>query len=848
MIAEQSTRHHRQGLYATVILSMLIVVFSVLSYSQASISAGDGELLMPLDDVYIHFQYARQLASGDPYVYNPGDAPTSGATSFLYPYILGLGYILGFQGLSLGAWALGIGSFALILSTVTIYALARWGKAPAWLASFAAVLFVSNGAMTWHYLSGMETGLVITFTLLALYGFVTKHPHLFAVSATLLALSRPEASILAALATFMYVARYRFQDQRSEKRKRLQTLALALPVVAAMVQPSLNMILTGSASASGSRAKSILSTVPFALQNVASRILDNFARIWRELATDGDFLPVTIVIMAIVGVLALAHERRYVLTLLVLWLLTLASAISTLDTAFWHFKRYQMPIYALMFPLAVWGACGIWQVFQRRNRTQYNVIPRYALAALLLLSVIATGQSWREFHRLYAVNVDNIAAQPYPMALWLLNNTDTDARVAVHDVGMMRYVGNRYTIDIVGLTTEHAADYWRNGPGSVGEFLLALDSPPDYIAAYTTARGLNYLVDTTIYGTERAGFQAIYQPADNVALGAEFQGIFEFEATDQSVLNSVQIQPEWLFEQPTPEPVASINVANLKSEQAHNYSWQNNQSETGFITEIYEFPPVACPSNSVKCSTIDGGRRINGNEQFTVNVQPGVDSVLITRLHPAQPGSFDVYVDDVFVDTQWIPAIPGRWLEITTFIPGEHLIGTDARIRIEPTVINGSYMPYFHWVWQGDLKLSPIPATDASYQDDAVGLKATLEQHGSTASVNLTYITDGSAQGDYRVFIHIYDNVDEPPIAQHDNYPLHQTFYAPPGNWMPGVNSEEIMVDLSQLPVGRYQVALGFYNPQTMERLSPTVLSNDVIADVSNQRLFIGEIEISDNE
>ena len=56
-----------------------------LAYAFASLAAGRGQFVLPLDDVYIHFQYAKQLAHGQPYVYNPGQTPTSGATSFLYP-------------------------------------------------------------------------------------------------------------------------------------------------------------------------------------------------------------------------------------------------------------------------------------------------------------------------------------------------------------------------------------------------------------------------------------------------------------------------------------------------------------------------------------------------------------------------------------------------------------------------------------------------------------------------------------------------------------------------------------------------------------------------------------------
>src|SRR5512145_661208 len=87
------------------------VVF--LAYVCASLTAGRGEPVMPLDDVYIHFQYAKQIAAGQPYVYNPGLPPSSGATSFLYPYLLAVGYLLGFQGLNLGLWAMGLGALAL---------------------------------------------------------------------------------------------------------------------------------------------------------------------------------------------------------------------------------------------------------------------------------------------------------------------------------------------------------------------------------------------------------------------------------------------------------------------------------------------------------------------------------------------------------------------------------------------------------------------------------------------------------------------------------------------------------------------------------------------------------------
>src|SRR5215218_6857551 len=39
----------------------------------------------PLDDVYIHFDFARSIAQGHPFEWIPGNGYSSGATSLVYP-------------------------------------------------------------------------------------------------------------------------------------------------------------------------------------------------------------------------------------------------------------------------------------------------------------------------------------------------------------------------------------------------------------------------------------------------------------------------------------------------------------------------------------------------------------------------------------------------------------------------------------------------------------------------------------------------------------------------------------------------------------------------------------------
>jgi hypothetical protein len=240
--------------------------FIFLIYLAQNIKAGNGDIVMPLDDVYIHFQYAKQLARGEPYIYNPGGDPTSGATSFLYPYILAAGYVIGFKGLMLGLWAMGVGAFALLASMWFVYLLNKICGTPDWLSFFVALMFALTGTISWHFMSGMETGLVITFTLATIYTFIARRFRGFILSASLLAMIRPEGSLLALIAVGFAFLRRRFprtaRMQETASSQKMDYLWLAIPVLAALVQPVVNWILTGSASATGNQAKSFFSLSP----------------------------------------------------------------------------------------------------------------------------------------------------------------------------------------------------------------------------------------------------------------------------------------------------------------------------------------------------------------------------------------------------------------------------------------------------------------------------------------------------------------------------------------------------------------------------------------------------------
>jgi hypothetical protein len=791
-----------------------------LLYASASLAAGRGQFMMPLDDVYIHFQYARQLAEGQPYVYNPGQPPTSGATSFLYPYVLALGYRFGFQGLALGAWAMGLGAVAFALSIRLVYAIFRqWGGGEP-LALIGASLFALTGAVQWHFMSGMETGLVIVALLLTLYGFNSRSQWV-AGGLLLLALLRPEGGLLAGITTLILLWRGRGFLYR--------VLPLLVTGIAISVQPLVNLLLTGSAVASGNAAKSVFGMIPFDAGLALQRVIEQFIRMWVEISTgisprEGLYLLPLLLLLALVGWGRLAHQRetRPAAVMLALWLLTGTAAVATLDTAFWHFKRYQMPFMVLLFPLAMVGLLLTFEWLQRFNAKWQSgkAAKAVGILGIVAASILALHSS-SQFLQHFALNAGYVYAQPYQMAQWLIANTSPEATVAVHDTGLIRYIGGRTTLDMVGLTTPGAADYWRNGPGSVAELLM--QEQPDYIAAYGSGHGvgLSYLAETRLYGSPLVSFAVPLDDHFNVALAAAEQGIYRPDWGTLSAERAAHaIQPYGAWDWGT--LVSSVNVADLDSERAAGYAWRNPERLAGFPTEVFDLDYLACYIAS--CRVVDGGRRITGEEQFTLDVPLtlfGERNVLVTRLLPMGAGTLAVYADDQLIATRVIPDVPGRWIEVPTLIP-DSIYGT-TRIRILPTVPGGVYAPYFHWLYRQPSEAQQIPSNPHMIVDYPTGVfrlsvdRIEYAAESRQFAVEFAWQNDGSARGDYRLFVHVYGAVDQPPVLQVDHYPGGGAL--PPGNWLPGVIRDRITLDFSSLPAGRYAVALGLYNPYTGERL-----------------------------
>jgi hypothetical protein len=104
-----------------------------------------------------------------------------------------------------------------------------------------------------------------------------------------------------------------------------------------------------------------------------------------------------------------------------------------------------------------------------------------------------------------------------------------------------------------------------------------------------------------------------------------------------------------------------------------------------------------------------------------------------------------------------------------------------------------------------------------------------VKRDGDYLLVKLYWRSDQRMNVDYKVFVHVFDPETTRPVAQDDSRP-HRGAY-PTNLWGPGeVMEDPIPISLAEAPPGTYGLAVGVYDPATMERL-PVTTSKGCHAD-----------------
>jgi hypothetical protein len=183
---------------AAMLTALALLTGLLLAYFlSVKLAITAGQLAVPLDDAYIHYQFARNLSQGHGFSYNPGE-PMPGSTAPLWTMLLaGVGL---FTDAYLEASL--ILSAAFLLATVWLtFGLVRSLTGSLWVAALGATAVILNGRLLWAGLAGMETTAFAALSLAAVWLYTRQGLRpwpalLFALASQL----RPEGHALFALA------------------------------------------------------------------------------------------------------------------------------------------------------------------------------------------------------------------------------------------------------------------------------------------------------------------------------------------------------------------------------------------------------------------------------------------------------------------------------------------------------------------------------------------------------------------------------------------------------------------------------------------------------------------------
>ncbi|HEU5200026.1 MAG TPA: hypothetical protein VFU32_10325 [Ktedonobacterales bacterium] len=399
----------------------------------------------PLDDAWIHQDFARTLAQSGRFAYAP-DRSGAGSTSPLWVLLLAPAQLIPSAPLWLVVlWANTLGALALFgLAWATGALVERWlaemdSRVRAAASLLAGCAVITEWHLTWASLSGMETLLFVFLSMLLLLGVGRGwHAAWLGVLAAGLTCTRPEGAVLAFLVAIALLLKAQPATQRKGQRWYNLLLYLGVSMLGLVPLLALNEVASGHLLPSTFYAKGAYYALGGSeLERLAGYGLGVLQFLWSS--------PPVVLGLPGAGYLLWQERRAWrdsTIWLALMWGVALIGVYAVHLPVVYQNGRYLMPVLPVLLALGIVG----WLRLLKARR--YALLPIALLALGLGLGLLSVGRG----AGIYAANVRYINEYQVATALWLRAHTPLGALVATHDIGAIGYFSDRHVIDLGGLT------------------------------------------------------------------------------------------------------------------------------------------------------------------------------------------------------------------------------------------------------------------------------------------------------------------------------------------------------------------------------------------------------------
>lgn len=486
-----------------------VVAYVASIFYQSMLAQTGGEWSAPLDDVFIHFDYARSTARGYPFEWSEGNGYSSGNTSVTYPFVLAIGWLVGFREMDLMRWA---GLVACGSLLVFFVAAARYTKPLGpWAKYLIPPVALSVGAVDWSFFSGMENAFHVGMwglASLAFDRFEEQHTRgtergwssalWLGLAGSLLVLTRPESVIC--VAAFSIAAVWTARRQGWLRAIAAGAIAAVLPLFALVFFAMLNRTLTGEWSQAGAIAKLAMHhpymdqegkyedwifNLKYILTRMAHHHFSDESPMVQGQRPFGYILPA-------LALVPLFHEKlRLRATMLWVQIVGWTLIIATNGQVRWQNERYVMSGVTWLLLLVAMGVGALASHYGRTLRGRISWALRTGVAVLVaMLWWHHQHPQMRDQVWFFSRASRNIRDQQIVAGRKLKALTNPEpTRVLVGDAGAITYASDIPGLDIIGLGGYRDFPFARAtkyGLGSAIELIERMEDAdrPNYMAIY----------------------------------------------------------------------------------------------------------------------------------------------------------------------------------------------------------------------------------------------------------------------------------------------------------------------------------------------------------------------------
>jgi len=478
-----------------LIVQIIQVILFLVSVNSAT------DIGPTLDDSWIHYQFARNIAEHGEVSFNTGEWSV-GTTSLLWDIILASGIYVGFPIIEF-SFFLGTALYLILAQLIITIFKSFWENN--WNTLFAVLLIIINGNMAWFALSGMETILVLVLGLWWIIEFSNKKYVLTGIITGLLILARIEGLLFVFIGTFFILRNHGFKNGTKHV---LTFVIIIIPFILPTIL--LNLKVAGEIYPTTMAGKKWLYSMDSSFINTSPKRLITFYSGWIKTLYNSLWFPELAdkpysLIFNIVRII-LPHKTAgrgmgmeigappillqlvvivIGIFMLVILLMGAGCTLRRMQRNYFagiEFKKWEYLViyflcinvlYSLVLPYRGHGGryqavnfilIGFFTIAGIRNsKIIENIFPRKIISLILFLTMALYIKSVPAWIDIYTESVKHINEVHCATGKWLRKNLPSDTVIGVFDVGAVKYFSGLQVVDIAGLTDRSALAYVLDG-------------------------------------------------------------------------------------------------------------------------------------------------------------------------------------------------------------------------------------------------------------------------------------------------------------------------------------------------------------------------------------------------